>query len=213
MSRSEAFQFRLPQQDLSALTFCKAGNDGMRAWIESLPRANLGQSTRALYDAINEVVRLKVSAQQRFDLLELLRTVIHGAVEGLSRHYLQQPVVLPEKPRKVAELAQAIATKDRKRMGGIKGIGPTTANRIVDEPAMQKWATGRVTPDDSQGAAPAPGVAAPEGVGADAVSALLNLWWKRPEAAAAVARAMQLLGEDAPLGNVIRDSLRELAPR
>lgn len=113
----------------------------------------------------------------------------------------------------VGELAQAIATKDRKRMGGIKGIGPTTANRIVDEPAMQKWATGRVTPDDSQGAVVAAGVAAPDGVGADAVSALLNLGWKRPEAAAAVARAMQRLGEDAPLGSVIRDSLRELAPR
>lgn len=113
----------------------------------------------------------------------------------------------------VAELAQAIATKDRKRMGGIKGIGPTTANRIVDEPAMQKWATGRVVPDDSQGAVIAAGVAAPEGVGADAVSALLNLGWKRPEAAAAVARAIKRLGEEAELGSVIRDSLRELAPR
>ncbi len=112
----------------------------------------------------------------------------------------------------VGELAQAIATKDRKRMGGIKGIGPTTANRIVDEPAMQKWAVGRVVPDDSQGAVIA-GVTAPEGVGADAVSALLNLGWKRPEAAAAVARAIKRLGEEAELGSVIRDSLRELAPR
>jgi len=113
----------------------------------------------------------------------------------------------------VAELAQAIATKDRKRMGGIKGIGPTTANRIVDEPAMQKWAVGRVTPDDSQGAVVAAGIAPADGAGADAVSALLNLGWKRPEAAAAVARAMQRLGQDAPLGSLIRDSLRELAPR
>lgn len=113
----------------------------------------------------------------------------------------------------VGELAQAIATKDRKRMGGIKGIGPTTANRIVDEPAMQKWATGRVVPDDSQGVVMAAGVATPEGVGADAVSALLNLGWKRPEAAAAVAAAIRRLGEQAELGSVIRDSLRELAPR
>jgi Holliday junction DNA helicase RuvA len=114
----------------------------------------------------------------------------------------------------VGELAQAIAVKDRKRMGGIKGIGPTSANRIVDEPAMQKWATGRVMPDDSQGVAMPAGVAAPAtGVGADAISALLNLGWRRPEAAAAVARAMQRLGDDAELGSVIRDSLRELAPR
>jgi len=108
MSRSEAFQFRLPQQDLPALSFCKASAEGMRTWIDSLPRANLGQSTRALYEAINELVRWKATPQQRFELLEALRPAIHSACEGLSRHYLQQPVVLPEQPRKVADLAQAM---------------------------------------------------------------------------------------------------------
>jgi Holliday junction DNA helicase RuvA len=112
---------------------------------------------------------------------------------------------------RVAELAHAIAAKDRKRIGGIKGIGATTANRIVDEPAMQKWATGRVTPDDTPGAAPPPAGVAP-GVGEDAVSALLNLGWRRPEAAAAVARVLARLGAAAPLDAVIRDSLREMAP-
>ena len=39
---------------------------------------------------------------------------------------------------------------------------------------------------------------APEqGAEADAVSALVNLGWKRPQAAAAVARAAKRLGEDA----------------
>lgn len=114
----------------------------------------------------------------------------------------------------VAELAHAIAAKDRRRIGDIKGIGSTTANRIVDEPAMQKWATGRVRPDDSGGGIVAPEVpAAASGVASDAVSALLNLGWKRPEAAAAVARVLGRLGGDAPLGTVIRDSLRELSPR
>jgi stage V sporulation protein SpoVS len=45
------------------------------------------------------------------------------------------------------ELARAIAAKERKRLAEVKGLGAATANRIVDEPAMQKWAVGRATPD------------------------------------------------------------------
>jgi Holliday junction DNA helicase RuvA len=109
-------------------------------------------------------------------------------------------------------LARAIAGKERKRLAEVKGLGAATANRIIDEPAMQKWAVGRATPDaDGIGGGAAP--AAPPGDEGDAVSALINLGWKRPEAAAAVARVRARLGDGAPLGSLIRDSLKELAPR
>jgi Holliday junction DNA helicase RuvA len=51
------------------------------------------------------------------------------------------------------------------------------------------------------------------GLEADAVSALVNLGWRRPEAMAAVSRVVGRLGDSVPLGDVIRESLRELAPR
>ena len=164
------------------------------------------------------VVKVLVETQVRQDAI----TLFGFATEDERGAFLALTEVKTIGPQKalivlsdlhVGELAHAIAAKDRKRVGGIKGIGATTANRIVDEPAMQKWATGRVTPDDSQGVVPAGVAAVPDGVGADAISALLNLGWKRPEAASAVARAMRRLGEEAALGAVIRDSLRELAPR
>jgi Holliday junction DNA helicase RuvA len=175
------------------------------------------QKTLSRLRSTEGVVRVLVETQVRQDAITLFGFATEEEREAF-RALTEVKTIGPQKALivlsdlHVAELAQAIATKDRKRMGGIKGIGPTTANRIVDEPAMQKWATGRVVPDDSQGAVIA-GIAAPEGVGADAVSALLNLGWKRPEAAAAVARAMRRLGDAAELGSVIRDSLRELAPR
>lgn len=111
-----------------------------------------------------------------------------------------------------AALARAIAGKERKRLAEVKGLGAATANRIIDEPAMQKWAVGRATPDADGigGEARAP---APPGDEGDAVSALVNLGWKRPEAASAVARVRARLGAEAPLGSLIRDSLKELAPR
>lgn len=116
-----------------------------------------------------------------------------------------------------AELAQAIAQKDRRRLGAAKGVGAATAGRIVDEPAMQKWA---MTPGAGGGGADAqaPGIATEvvlpaAGVAADAVSGLANLGIRRPDAERAVARALTSLGEGAALDALIRAALREVSAR
>ena len=106
-----------------------------------------------------------------------------------------------------AGLARVIAAKDRKGLSAAKGVGPTTANRIIDEPAMQKWAVGRATPEEGGAVVLAP----VGGAAADAVSALLNLGLKRPEAEKAVAKALALVGEDADLNTLLPAALRESA--
>jgi Holliday junction DNA helicase RuvA len=106
-------------------------------------------------------------------------------------------------------LARAIAGKERKRLSEVKGLGAATANRIVDEPAMQKWAVGRATPE-ADGAGVLAATAPEGGTEADAVSALVNLGWKQPQAAAAIARVAKRLGEGATLDALIRDGLKEM---
>ena len=51
------------------------------------------------------------------------------------------------------------------------------------------------------------------GPAADAISALVNLGWKRPEAAAAVARAMKKTNNDTSLAALITEALKDMAPR
>jgi Holliday junction DNA helicase RuvA len=141
---------------------------------------------------------------------------LDAAEREAFRALIEVKLVGPQKALQVLsglgpdELARAIAAKERKRLAEVKGLGAATANRIIDEPAMQKWAVGRATPEEDGGGAVIPALPAgtPE---ADAVSALSNLGLKRPEAERAVARARAQLGEGVALADLITLAIRESA--
>lgn len=104
-----AERFNAPTQNLAAPSLFAADRSALAGWLESLPRTNLGQTTRSLYQAVVELNRVELTPAQRLPLLETLRTAIHQAADGLRRHYLNQPVALPEQPSKVALLAQQLS--------------------------------------------------------------------------------------------------------
>ena len=51
------------------------------------------------------------------------------------------------------------------------------------------------------------------GAAGDALSALINLGYRRPEAQATVGHVLERLGESAALDAIIREALKELASR
>ena len=99
------------------------------------------------------------------------------------------------------DLSRAIASQDKAMVARANGVGPKLAERIVRE-----------LKDKVGGIAAALGPAAvnaPVGAGADAVSALLNLGFRAPEASAAVASAEGELGDGATLDALVRLALRK----
>ncbi len=107
------------------------------------------------------------------------------------------------------EIARAIAAQDRTTLSRPPGVGPKLAARLATE-LKDKAAAFGITPTAVR-AEGAP-VAAPSGsINEDAVSALVNLGYRRVEAFGAVARAAQRLGAEARLDAVIRAGLQELA--
>jgi Holliday junction DNA helicase RuvA len=106
------------------------------------------------------------------------------------------------------EIARAIAAQDRAMLSRPAGVGPKLAARLATE-LKDKAAAFGVLP-----AAKATEAAAPVAAGSvneDAVSALVNLGYKRVEAFGAVARVTQRLGPEASFDAVVRAGLQELA--
>lgn len=107
------------------------------------------------------------------------------------------------------EIARAIAAQDRASLSRAAGVGPKLAARLATE-LKDKAAAFGVAPAPSRTTDAAP--VGPSGsVNEDAVSALVNLGYRRVEAFGAVARVTQRLGTNAQLDAVIRAGLQELA--
>lgn len=101
------------------------------------------------------------------------------------------------------ELARAVGSQDKAMVARANGVGPKLAERIVRELKDKVGAVPVGAGSVSQ--------ALPVGASADAVSALLNLGFRPPEASAAVAAAEEELGATASLDALVRLALRKAA--
>jgi Holliday junction DNA helicase RuvA len=135
------------------------------------------------------------SAEERewFRLLQTVQNV--GGKVALS-------VLSTLSPR---ELERALALSDKAMIGRAPGVGPKLALRIATElkdkaPAMMLRGEGEHH-----------AIAAPRGPSADAVTALVKLGYSESQAAEAVARAANDLGERAETGALLREALRGMA--
>jgi len=99
---------RVPTPTQSSLSFCEATPRDLKRWISSLPKANLGETARLLYQGMGELNQLLTPSDNRLQLLELLRPEVYYVCKNLERHFLSQAIVLDERPRKVANLCQAL---------------------------------------------------------------------------------------------------------
>ena len=108
------------------------------------------------------------------------------------------------------ELVQAIAAQDKTVLTRASGVGPKLAGRIVAElkDKVGGMALGPAAVLDGLAASAAAGRLG--GTADDAVSALVNLGYRRVEAFGAVAKASQALGGEAALDALIKQGLKEL---
>ena len=164
---------------------------------------------------IGEAVTLAIETHVREDQIRLFGFLSDGerewfrllqTVQGIGTK-VALSILSTLKP---ADLASAIALRDKAMIARSPGVGPKVAERVVTElkdkaPALSAVdpAVVRLTGALDERRAPRPA--------ADAVSALVNLGYGEPQAAAAVAAASQASGEGADTARLIRAALKELA--
>jgi Holliday junction DNA helicase RuvA len=104
------------------------------------------------------------------------------------------------------DIANAIAAQDRTALSRAQGVGPKLAARLLTE--LKDKASALAFPG---AALRAKAGSEPATINEDAVSALVNLGYKRAEAFGAIARAAQRVGKDGNVEALIRAGLKELS--
>src|SRR6201996_2978349 len=155
--------------------------------------------------------KLLIETQVREDAI-----VLYGFADSAERDWFRLLTTVQGVGGKVAlailsamaprDLIGAIAAGDKASLTRAQGVGPRLAIRLLTE---FKDKTGAMP--TSTGVSYTPIAAATPAD--DALSALVNLGYRRIEAAPVVARVLERLGEGATLDALIRDSLKELAQR
>jgi len=166
-------------------------------------------STRTLdyLNAATPPVRVLVDTQVRDDAINLF-----GFIDTDERAWFRLLITVQGVGPRVAlnilsafsprELIAAIDAGDRDALTRANGVGAKLAIRVLTELR------------EKAGAIPSgPGFVpmTAQGPAADAISALQNLGYRRPEAQAALDRVVARLGANEPLERLIREALRELA--
>ncbi|HZU89176.1 MAG TPA: Holliday junction branch migration protein RuvA [Stellaceae bacterium] len=133
-----------------------------------------------------------------------LLTTVQGVGARLALSLLS--AVAPE------QLTLAVLAQDKAVLARADGVGPRLAARIANE---LREKVGGLALAAAAAPAAAPGAAdiaalGGNGAAADAVSALVNLGYRRAEAFGAVAAAARRLGDGAALDALIRAGLQEL---
>lgn len=166
--------------------------------------------TLANLSGVGAPVSLAVETMVREDAIEL-----YGFAEASERDWFRLLLTVQGVGAKVAmallsalapdQLASALASGDKAMLTRADGVGPKLANRLASELKERATALGAIVTLPVSGA----GVA-PAGAAADAVSALINLGYRRGEALGAVERAVKRLGPGARVEALIPAGLREL---
>jgi Holliday junction DNA helicase RuvA len=156
-------------------------------------------------------VSLAVETLVRDDAIDL-----YGFSEAAERDWFRLLMTVQGVGAKVAlsllsalspdDLAAAIVNEDKAMLTRADGVGPKLGSRLANELKDKVAAMPLARPR-----AAAVGGGLLGGAAADAVSALINLGYRRAEAADAVSRAAQKLGANARVEALIPAGLKELA--
>ena len=108
MSSDTPIKLRIPRQDLQAFTHFEPDEDAALTWSQGLPITDTRSVVHQLMHAVDDLNRLRLAPEVRFRIMEALRPSLQVTLSNLSRRFVNQPLIMPEEPRQMAELSDRL---------------------------------------------------------------------------------------------------------
>lgn len=80
----------------------------LESWLESLPLANLGETTRQVYRALKQLNYLDIKESERFEAAETFRPTVRYILNGLREHFVGRNFPLTAKQKNIFDLVLAL---------------------------------------------------------------------------------------------------------
>ena len=110
MAANTPIKLKIPRQDLQDFTLFRPNADAARTWAQALPVTDTHAVAQQLHRALSDLNRLRLTPEARYGIMEVLRPGLEVALSNLSKRFFNQPLVMPEEPQQMAELANNLYT-------------------------------------------------------------------------------------------------------
>ena len=108
MTSEGPIKLKLPRQDLARFSHFQTSESAAREWASHLPVANPRGVAQQLLGALSDLNTHPLSPELRFDILEAMTEKLQVTLTNLTRRFLNQPLIMPEEPRQLAELTDEL---------------------------------------------------------------------------------------------------------
>jgi hypothetical protein len=108
MEDHTTIKLQLPRQDFTGEPLFEPTTDAATDWVQSLPVTNTNSLVQLLQQALSDLNQTKLIPETRFDIMEVLLPNLLIAVLNLSKRFINQPLIMPEEPRRMADLCDQL---------------------------------------------------------------------------------------------------------
>lgn len=102
---------RIPPQDLAEFTLFPLNAHAAEGWAQALPVTNTEAVVELIDQALTEISRVKLSPETRYEILEALAPSLDVALTNLAKRFLNQPLIMPAGPQKMADVSARLNTR------------------------------------------------------------------------------------------------------
>lgn len=102
---------KIPVQETNASTQFKFDQESIKQWRSALPMADIGAAAKKIFLLLNELNKIKLDTNRRFDILELIRPPVQLICQALKKHYVNQTTPLSKQKFTIANLAETLQTE------------------------------------------------------------------------------------------------------